>query len=678
MPANFATSTATIRLLQQPVFAGDPRRNTNNLIASIQQAERDGVQLLVGSEMMLPGYMIGDRWLNDALVRDIQGQNERVRKATPSSLTTVTGSLVADFGKINFDGTTRKYNAALVANNGKWLSNEAFPGYTIKTLLPNYDMFEDPRYFHSLFFLSAELGISLDELIQPFPISMDGETLMAGVILCEDMWSDDYSHLPRHPIQILKNNGAEILINLSCSPYKRFKLDKRIRVARDRVREVDLPMIYVNNTHPQNIGKNIFAFDGQSFVMNANGDLIFLAPAFQSGHYDLALGQLFDSAKTYSISVKKDFSTEMKRAIDARLSMIRYQWRKGMSDEKIRLAMIGLSGGKDSTLSFILLCLALGAEHLDLDDGFLGQSDAKKLKEIALAGAQYVFGVNMPSKHNKEETKSFAENLARNFGSYYLTYSIQNSVDLTEAELEQAIFDRILNDSSLEHVDIVVNALMHENIQARDRSSRVLSALSAAVRAFYTNNGNKNEVARGYATIYGDINGAIMPLAGLAKDDARAEKITIQSMLEFFGDIFSDLMPKGVITQKASAELSDEQADDGDPFDYQIDGPILELLVDRRFDPEDVLQEYMDGTLDRTLGLKDKSIHDFFPTDLEFVQYLRKFWQDLHNSYFKRVQSPPNLSDDRVSFGFALRETQEAAYFTDRYLELEKELLEKF
>ena len=220
-----------ITLSQMNIVAGRPDINTKNLIRDIRIAEDKGSNLHIATELAIPGYLIGDEWENSSFVRECEDMNQEVIDATKSSaMTVVWGNVLTDPFKVNEDGRIRKYNAAFVARNGLLVPNKASNGHIIKTLMPNYREFEDKRHFTSLKDLAFEEGASLatiGEYFQPFEILIDNVRRQVGIIICEDMWDDDY---PIKPVQMLRKNGADMIVNLSASPFGIGKQGKRDRL----------------------------------------------------------------------------------------------------------------------------------------------------------------------------------------------------------------------------------------------------------------------------------------------------------------------------------------------------------------------------------------------------------------------------------------------------------------
>ena len=278
----------------------------------------------------------------------------------------------------------------------------------------------------------------------------------------------------------------------------------------------------------------------------------------------------------------------------------------------------------------------------------------------------------MPSKFNKDITKNAAYTLAKNLGIHYTVYPIQPSVDLTVEEMRGALFSRL--DGSDVETPLKIDDFVIENIQARDRSSRVLAGIAAGMNAVFSCNGNKTETTVGYATLYGDVDGFLAPIADLYKFEVYQLAEYINQRAKY------DLIPLDSIKVVPSAELSDAQdvtQGKGDPIKYPYHDRLFRAFVEFRFDPERILNLYMTEKLEETLMIKKGLVKKYFPTTKEFIDDLERWWRLFKINVFKRVQSPPIIAVSRRAFGYDLRETQlqSSVYFTKKYRALKKDLL---
>lgn len=245
---------STITLGQIQVEAGQPENNLARAIEAIRTTPRGG--MIVLPEMTLPGYMIGDMWLRNSYIRECREMNEDILRASKEAqVTVIWGNIDFDPSKKNEDGSIRKYNAAYIASNGEML------GVRYKTLLPNYRMFDDKRYFTSLKQLAEEEGISLEDYYKPIDVVIGGIKQRVSILICEDIWNNNNDYNV-DPVILTKKHNPDIIAVCSASP---FGLDKALFRRKLLARQSQgTRLVYVNPIGIQNNGKNIFAFDGGS------------------------------------------------------------------------------------------------------------------------------------------------------------------------------------------------------------------------------------------------------------------------------------------------------------------------------------------------------------------------------------------------------------------------------
>lgn len=620
-------SIIKIAVAQLDIIAGRPDLNTKKIIQAIENAKKKGDDIIVFSEMAVPGYLLGDEWENTAFVCDCNAFNEEIKNAT-ENIIAIWGNIDIDKNKKNEDGRIRKYNAAFIAQNQKYIGN----GCVHKTLLPKYREFDDERHFYSLRKEAQDASMDMHDTLLPFDLVINGTKRKVGLILCEDMWSDDYTI---NPIDILLKNGAEMIVNLSCSPWTWRKNNKRHSVVRDRIKNNPVNFVYVNNIGAQNNGKNIFLFDGNSTIYNPDGSLLKVATDYTE---EIIRANLFGN-ETF---VQPNPEISQERDKEELYTGLVFGIRKFFSTLPAKKVLIGLSGGIDSALSVVLLTEALGAEN--------------------------VYAINMPSQFNSQTTRGAAHTLAQNLGIHYATLSIQNSYENTIRELESTVFECL--DGSKKTTSIQLSGLNKENIQARDRGSRLLAGLASALGAVFVNNGNKTETAFGYATLYGDVNGALAPIADLYK-------MEVYELANYINKK-RNCIPAAIFNIPASAELSADQNVDegkGDPIFYPYHDKLVRAFVEFRFDPEDILRLYSQGNLGTTIHCDQAVIDQYFKDSSSFVADLEHKWKLYKLNFFKRIQSPPIIAVSKRAFGFDLREAQNGVYFTQEYLRLKNEVL---
>ncbi len=618
-----------VSVCQMKVVPGRPDLNGTYILNQIRKAAERGVDLLVFPEMALPGYFIGDMPEDESFVRDVMRWNQRIVQATEGlDLAVVWGSIYAIFDQKGQDGRTLKWNAGLVAQSGELVSSKALP-VAIKTLHPNYRVFADERHFFSLRVLAEQQSVALDasvfveDYLFPFPIRVRGQVINLGVILCEDMWHADYA---LNPTKALVDNGAQLIVNLSCSPWTWQKNRKRHSVVRELLELCGVPFVYVNNTGVQDTGKNWIIFDGSSTIYNAKGEIVFAVDPFASGAYDYRC----DSSSPALEGGGGDDTKEMYRALEA---VVRGAF--GILPPSGRKVVVGLSGGIDSATTCALFAQVLGPEN--------------------------VIAINMPSEYNGQETKDIAQAIAENLGIEYLVRPIGG------------IVEAIVTQSGTK-----VDSLSYENIQARARME-ILAAVAQDRGAVYSANGNKVELAFGYGTLYGDIAGFIAPLADLVKREVYQLADYLNE--EVFGRV---VIPRACFDIAPMAEL---KRDHKDPFDYGsltrrgYHDEMVRAFTEFRRNPEWFLEKYLETgasgcpALEQELQLEPGTLKRLFPTGRDFVRDLEEKWAWFHRSYFKRVQSPPIPIVSRRAFGTDLREAFVSPHLTIRYHDLKQRLL---
>ena len=628
-----------IACAQPEITAGRPDLNTEKFLKLIDETAANGSDILFLPECAVPGYLIGDLWEQTAFIKDCEACGQDIINATADNdLCVVFGNIALDKTKVNEDGRVRKYNAAFVAHHGKALGNSKLPyNFIVKHSLPNYREFDDSRYFYSLAQLAAELGTTPDALTAPVEVNIKGQTVKLGIMLCEDGWTDNYHfNVP----QALARTGADILCNISCSPFTLNKDAKRHRLFGAQAKEAKLPLVYCNNTGIQNNGKNIFTYDGCSCVYNSDGTLSAEAEAYA----ETVLYFDFDCTSK-KINTAPAIAETMDRTA-AIYKAVRYGTQKFLQQLGISKMTVGLSGGIDSAVTAALYADILGPQNVLL--------------------------VNMPGRYNADLTKDMALKTAQALKTNYMVVPITESVENTFNQLTQT---PVTAYNSSTKFNLSVSPYVMENIQARDRGARILAGVAAAFGGAFSCNSNKTEITVGYATFYGDICGAVAPIGDLWKHD-------VYTLGRYLNEkVFATpVIPEEIFTMRPSAELSPEQTvgNGGDPLVYPYHDKLFALFVEswHKTSPADILRWYSEGTLAEHLGCQQQLIAETFKDAAAFITDLELWWKLFCGlAVAKRIQAPPIVSISRRAYGYDHREAQLTPYFSREYYKLKNELL---
>ncbi len=620
-----------ICLAQMDVQAGYPEANVARMLGFVARAREAGCELVVFPELAISGYFIGDEWDRPSFLRACEAAGEQVRAAS-QGIAVAFGNVGLDWQRRNEDGRVRRYNAFFLARDGKFLPScgGRYP-FAVKTLSPNYRIFEESRYFHDARKLAMELHVPVSDLLTPF--MLDG--VVIGGMVCEDVWDSDYS---LSPAELLTRAGARLLLTISASPFTWNKQHKRLRVLSALAGRLQVPIAYVNYSGVQNNGKNVFTFDGGAGVYDAQGNFAGSAVRFGEDAFVAEVGSDGRVAGGQPVSLVADHAAVTTEAL-------LYGSGRFLTDRKINRIVVGISGGIDSAAVAALHARLVPPENLLL--------------------------VNLPTRFNSVTTRALARGVAQNLGCLYAEVPIDDAVELTRRQLDSLV---ARNPAGREFRLQVTGPVM-ENVQARDRGARVLAAVAAAFGGAFTCNANKTEMATGYGTMYGDIAGYLASIGDLWKGQVYAvarclnEKIFARAVI-----------PEGIFTVIPSAELSPDQAVDegkGDPFVYPYHDALLRAWVERwdRPSPEEILAWYLDGTLEKQIGYEGQ-VSGIFKTPAAFIADVERCWNLYQGlAVAKRIQAPPVLVVSRRAFGFDHREAQLGPRYTPRYLELKQQCL---
>ena len=427
--------------------------------------------------------------------------------------------------------------------------------------------------------------------------------------------------------------NENIILAADASP---FPICFGARTLAETAREKGKAIFYINTLGLQDKGKTVYAFPGRAQVFNANGDRVLMSPAYTEGVRVIDTAQLPPAVTQHA-----------EESIAPIHRMLRYAVQKFLARIRMERVVIGISGGIDSAVAAALYVDAIGAENVLL--------------------------VNMPSRFNSATTKGLAAQLADNLGCRHMIVPIEESVTHT---VDQLTTVPIIGKCAAEGEHLTISSFVRENMQARDRSGRVLSAVAAAWGAGFTCNANKAESTVGYATLYGDQAGFLSALADLWKHQ-------VYDLARYLNNSVygREVVPQGIIDIVPSAELSDAQNVDegkGDPIRYPYHDYLFRAFAENNETPEEILEYYAKNALEAHIGCKKGLVAEYFPTAADFIADLERWW-GLYTgmAVAKRIQSPPLLSVSGRAYGSDHPESQIGAYETIRYRALKEKLLGK-
>lgn len=623
-----------IAIGQMDVIVGSPTKNVAKMAEMIAQAKADGADIIAFPEMCVGGYFLADKWTDEEYVDYLCSFNDQIR-ALSDGIGIVFGNVCREYKTDSHrgrDGRRNRYNTALFAYNGEWVKREsetAVPGHYVKSLHPDYRMFDDDRYFtssraDSRYYEGCDF---LADYCSPFLFEKDGETYKIGLQICEDLWSSDYAF---DVTQYYTDSACDIIVNISASPWTMGKDAGRVKRVREHVASKGqiVPLLYVNAVGMQNTGKNILAFDGGSLLFTADGNVTCACrDDFEEELKIAQVGAAIEVPQAELISKIADGLIKTLRRFDQQIFSFHPKW------------VIGLSGGIDSSIT----CALLG---------------------LALEDRSRIVGYNLATRYNSDATKMNAYNLATAMGIRLVNGSIEDLVNATGSVLKLYGYP-----------EETVSGLAQENIQARLRG-HILSTFAAVEGGVIMNNGNKIECALGYATLYGDAIGAIGPLGDLTKVKLFA---LAKELNKRYG---CEVVPENLVPEETedgfnwetmpSAELRDAQVD---PMKWFYHDWLVEKLLDYPgYGIETIMEQYKEDKLASTpvgkwIKFWDLEDPQAFIDDIEWI--LRQ----IQNSVFKRIQTPPIITLTRGSFGFDFRENQAAYEKTAKYMKLKEEIL---
>jgi len=496
MKIGFAQINATV---------GDLSGNCELILAAYERLAAAGADLVLTPELAITGYPPQDLVFKSRFVPENLAILEKLHARVGQA------ALLVGFVDRN-EGRGKPFrNAAALLERGKPIRK------TYKSLLPTYDVFDEERYFQPA------------ERVEPFLVH--GKKI--GVTICEDIWTEHYLPRPLYdcePVRSLVEQGAEIIVNLSSSPFGLHKPAIRYELVAGLARAHQRPICYCNLVG----GNDQLVFDGDSFAVNPAGNLIAQLAAFREDE------KVVETDSTDTMAFREPKTPEQ---IFSALSLgLRDYCRKC----SFRSAVVGLSGGVDSAVTAVIAADALGGEN--------------------------VTGVSMPSPYSSRGSVDDARALACNLGIKLLEVPISDAFRDFKSQFKE-IFKGLPENET------------EENMQPRLRAM-TLMALSNKFGHLVLTTGNKSELAVGYCTLYGDMAGGLAVISDVPK--------TIVYELARWINREREIIPGSTIDKAPSAELKPNQKDQDTLPPYEILDQILQLYVEENLSARDIITRGFD------------------------------------------------------------------------------------
>lgn len=522
-----------IALAQQNYHIGNFDENTRKIIEGIDWAKKQKADLVVFSELCVCGYPPRDFLEFDDFIQKCNKAIDTISRHAD------TIAVLIGAPEINPVREGKDFfNAAY------FLYNKQIKGSVHKTCLPNYDVFDEYRYFEPAY----------DWKILEFK----GKKL--AITICEDIWNLGDNPMYRNcPMDELMKEKPDLMLNLSASPFDYTHVEDRKAIVKLNVQKYKLPMLYCNCAGSQ----TEIVFDGGSLVFDKNANMVKQLPLFEEAMdvFELKEDGTFDSPV---IEYAKDLpDAELTPAdFDPNLctSEIYNAIVMGIRDYFLKMgftkAILGSSGGIDSAVTLAMACSALGNEN--------------------------VRAILMPSPFSSDHSITDAKQLSKNLGNPFDIIPINNIYESFLAELKP-VFNNM------------PGGIAEENIQARTRGN-LLMAIANKFGYILLNSSNKSELATGYGTLYGDMAGGLSVLGD-------CYKLQVYALAKYINRD-KEVIPQNIITKPPSAELKPGQLDTDTLPDYSVLDKILYQYIERRQGPMEIKSQGFDAALvDRILKL---------------------------------------------------------------------------
>ncbi len=500
-----------IALAQINPTIGDFDGNSQKIFERVRQAESLGADIVVFSELVLCGYPPKD-------LLDKPDFIEKSEKALQELISKIQGPGVVlgcleTIHKVSGKGLT---NSAVFFKNGKVLIRSD------KILLPTYDVFDELRYF--------EPGEK--------PVVCDFFGKKIGLTVCEDIWClpgfNSQIRYAQNPVEELIHMGAEVIFNISASPYEVLRWKTRHSLAQALSTKYKVPIVLVNQVG----GNDDLLFDGHSFVVSSEGKIVAQAQGFVEDLLICDLENFSGKIEVAPESEEEEIFKALSMGVRDYLNKCGYQ-----------RAVIGLSGGIDSAVVAVIAAKALGKENVE--------------------------GLSMPSQYTASQSIQDARRLADNLGIKFSVIPIKELFDGYKNCLKPVFGER-------------PEDVTEENIQARIRGN-LLMAVSNKLGSMVLSTGNKSEMSVGYCTLYGDMAGGLSVISDLPK--TKVYKLAQWINKE------DEIIPKAILERPPTAELRPNQKDQDSLPPYEILDSILEGYVENHLSMNELMEKGFDSKL---------------------------------------------------------------------------------
>ena len=489
-----------IALCQLNYTIADFEGNTSQIIDAIKKAEQNECDLAVFSELSICGYPPDDLLDYAHFIKNCQKAIETILPFTQK-----TAVIIGCPTPNNHSSGRALFNSALLLHEGKTMATRH------KTLLPTYDIFDEARYF--------EPNTSFE--------CIDFKGHKIALTICEDLWDEtEFLNYKQHPLQELVKQNPDFIINIAASPYNQYKKEQRLKILSDQCKKAQLPLIYVNQ-----VGAHTdVIFDGNSKVINNNGDLVLSLNSFDIDFQTVTIANLPSKVENRSES-------NIAQIYEALIFGIRNYFQK-MGFTK---AILGSSGGIDSAVVQALMSEAIGGEK--------------------------VLAMMMPSEFSSEGSVNDAVQLSKNLNNPYEIIKIAPIFDAFQSSLKTQFEGTAFN-------------LAEENMQARSRAI-LLMAMSNKHNYILVNTSNKSEMAVGYTTLYGDMCGSLSIIGDLYKTE-------VYQLAQYINRE-QEIIPNEIIYKAPSAELRPNQKDSDSLPEYDLLDKILYEYIENRESAETII-----------------------------------------------------------------------------------------